>query len=230
MFLFGQGHKHQKMFTFAPVFRNIMKKMTLIFSLLAALFAMPSCGTNTSGNVIEKQEPIVEMSLMDTVVTVPADTATYYSEVVNKKNCFILISKPEYRLYVCEVVDGDTLKRVHYPVCVGKNRGQKQKKGDMKTPECTADNPFIITEIVDASQWTHDFGDGRGSILSYGHWFMRLKTPGHSGIGIHGSTNNENSVPGRGSEGCIRLRDDDLIQLKEKYAFVGMRVVILADQ
>ena len=207
-----------------------MKKMTLIFSLLAALFAMPSCGTNTSGNVVEKQEPIVEMSLMDTVVTVPADTATYYSEVVNKKNCFILISKPEYRLYVCEVVDGDTLKRVHYPVCVGLKKGQKEKKGDMKTPECTAENPFTITEIVDASQWTHDFGDGRGSILSYGHWFMRLKTPGHSGIGIHGSTNNESSVPGRGSEGCIRLHDDDLIQLKENYAFVGMRVVILADE
>jgi len=207
-----------------------MKKMTLIFSLLAALFTMPSCGTNTSGNVVEKQEPIVEMNLMDTVVTVPADTATYYSEVVNKKNCFILISKPEYRLYVCEVVNGDTLRRVHYPVCVGLKKGQKQKKGDMKTPECTAENPFTITEIVDASQWTHDFGDGRGSILSYGHWFMRLKTPGHSGIGIHGSTNNESSVPGRGSEGCIRLRDDDLIQLKENYAFVGMRVVILADE
>ena len=207
-----------------------MKKMTIIFSLLAALFAMPSCDTNTSSNVVEKQEPIVEISPIDTVVTIPADTATFYSEVVNKKNCFILISKPEYRLYVCEVVDGDTLKRVHYPVCVGKMKGQKEKKGDMKTPECTADNPFTITEIVDASKWTHDFGDGRGSILSYGHWFMRLKTPGHSGIGIHGSTNNESSVPGRGSEGCIRLRDDDLIQLKEKYAFVGMRVVILADE
>ena len=208
-----------------------MRKMTIIFSLLAALFAMPSCGTNTSGNVVEKQEPIVEMNPIDTVVTIPADTATYYSDVVNKKNCFIVIAKhPEYRLYVCEVVDGDTLKRVHYPVCVGKNRGQKQKKGDMKTPECTVDNPFTITEIVDASKWTHDFGDGRGSILSYGHWFMRLKTPGHSGIGIHGSTNNESSVPGRGSEGCIRLRDDDLIQLKENYAFVGMRVVILADK
>jgi hypothetical protein len=207
-----------------------MKKMTIIFSLLAALFAMPSCDTNTSSNVVEKQEPIVEMSPIDTVVTIPADTATFYSEVVNKKNCFILISKPEYRLYVCEVVNGDTIKRVHYPVCVGKMKGQKEKKGDMKTPECTADNPFTITEIVDASKWTHDFGDGRGSILSYGHWFMRLKTPGHSGIGIHGSTNNESSVPGRGSEGCIRLRDDDLIQLKENYAFVGMRVVILADE
>lgn len=204
--------------------------MTLIFSLIAALFAMPSCDTSTS-NEVEKQDPIVEViPKLDIIQVIPADTATIYSEVVNKKNCFILISKPEYRLYVCEVVDGDTIKRVHYPVCVGKNKGQKQKKGDMKTPECTAENPFVITEIVDASNWEHDFGDGRGSILSYGHWFMRLKTPGHSGIGIHGSTNNESSVPGRGSEGCIRLRDDDLIQLKENYAFVGMRVVILADE
>ena len=207
--------------------------MTLIFSLLAAFFAMPSCGS--SGNQVaeqpeQKEIAPIEMIAMDTVDVIPADTATYYSDVINKKNCFILISKPEYRLYVCEVVDGDTLRRVHYPVCVGKNKGQKQKVGDMKTPECTAENPFTITEIVDASDWTHDFGDGRGSILSYGHWFMRLKTPGHTGIGIHGSTNNESSVPGRGSEGCIRLRDDDLIQLKENYAFVGMRVVILADE
>ena len=210
-----------------------MKKMTFIFSLLAAFFAMPSCGP--SGNQVpeqpeQKEIAPIEMIAMDTVDVIPADTATYYSDVINKKNCFILISKPEYRLYVCEVVDGDTLRRVHYPVCVGKNKGQKQKVGDMKTPECTAENPFTITEIVDASDWTHDFGDGRGSILSYGHWFMRLKTPGHTGIGIHGSTNNESSVPGRGSEGCIRLRDDDLIQLKENYAFVGMRVVILADE
>ena len=203
-------------------------KMNILY-ILAAFFAMYSCG---SGNATETVEPVNETIEMqqDTVEVVAADTATIYSDVVNQKNCFILISKPEYRLYVCEVVDGDTVNRAHFPVCVGKARGQKQKKGDMKTPECTVENPFTITEIVDASNWHHDFGDGRGSILSYGHWFMRLKTPDHSGIGIHGSTNNESSVPGRGSEGCIRLRDNDLIQLKEKYAFVGMRVVIMPDE
>ena len=200
-----------------------------ILYILAALFAMTSCG---SGNATETMEPVHNDTVVmqqDTTAVIVSDSATFYSDVVNPKNCFIVISKPEYRLYVCEVVGADTLKRAHFPVCVGKAKGQKQKKGDMKTPECTAQNPFTITEIVDASNWHHDFGDGRGSILSYGHWFMRLKTPGHSGIGIHGSTNNESSVPGRGSEGCIRLRDDDLIQLKEKYAFVGMRVVILPD-
>lgn len=191
---------------------------------------MPSCNSSEPATEVKKEDNIVIVNEGDTLDVIRPDTATIYSEVVNKNNCFILISKPEYRLYVCEVVDGDTIKRVHYPVCVGKAKGQKQKKGDMKTPECTFEKPFSITEIVDASKWTHDFGDGRGSILSYGNWFMRLKTPGHSGIGIHGSTNNESSVPGRGSEGCIRLRDDDLIQLKENYAFVGMKVVILPDE
>ncbi len=204
-----------------------MKKMNIIICLLAAWLAMPSCGTPSAN---ENDNTVSGKELCDTIDMPRPDSATFYSEVVNKKNCFILISKPEFRLYVCEVVGTDTVKRVHYPVCVGKAKGQKQKKGDMKTPECTFDKPFTITEIVDASKWTHDFGDGRGSILSYGNWFMRLKTPGHSGIGIHGSTNNESSVPGRGSEGCIRLRDDDLIQLKENYAFVGMRVVILPDE
>lgn len=206
-----------------------MKKMTFLFSLLAVLFAMPSCGTSSSEEV-GQNATVGETTLVDTNDVIPADTATYYSEVVDKKNCFIIVSKPELRLYVCEVVGSDTVKRVHYPVCVGLKKGQKQKKGDMKTPECTAANPFVITEIKDASQWYHDFGDGRGSILAYGNWFMRLKTPGHSGIGIHGSTNNESSVPGRGSEGCIRLRNNDLDDLKENYAFVGMRVVILADE
>ena len=202
----------------------------LLMYVLAALFALPSCGSSGSQSTEPENNKTNETVVIDTVKTIPSDSATFYSEVVNKKNCFIVISKPEYRLYVCEVVNGDTIKRVHYPVCVGRNKGQKQKSGDMKTPECTAAKPFTISEIVDASKWTHDFGDGRGDILAYGDWFMRLKTPGHTGIGIHGSTNNESSVPGRGSEGCIRLRNDDLNELKAKYAFVGMRVVILADE
>ena len=202
--------------------------MTTLFTFVAALLAAVACGSSSMNEPQTNNN--LEIIETDTIASPTSDSATFYSEVVNKKNCFIVIAKPEYRLYVCEVVNGDTLKRVHYPVCVGKNKGQKQKPGDMKTPECSATHPFKITEIVDASKWTHDFGDGRGAILAYGNWFMRLKTPGHSGIGIHGSTNNENSVPGRGSEGCIRLRNKDLDELKAKYAFVGMPVVILADE
>ncbi|MCI6562286.1 MAG: L,D-transpeptidase, partial [Bacteroidales bacterium] len=115
-----------------------------------------------------------------------------------------------------------------YPVCLSRVKGQKEKEGDMKTPSCTIDNPFTITEIKDASTWTHDFGDGRGAILSYGHWFMRLATP-HKGIGIHGNTGNEDKMPGRDSEGCIRLTDAGIDHFKQHYAKKGMKVIIKAE-
>ena len=162
--------------------------------------------------------------------TIPTEEPLVFGTMMDKNNCFIVIDKPALHLSVYEDQKGDTVLLARYPVCVGKNIGQKQKSGDMKTPECTFENPFSITEIVPASSWTHDFGDGRGAILAYGNWFMRLKTPGFKGIGIHGSTNNESSVPGRGSEGCIRLLNGDLDELKANYAFVGMKVVILKDE
>ena len=40
------------------------------------------------------------------------------------------------------------------------------------------------------------------------------------------STNNEGTVPGRASEGCIRLLDKDIITLKEHFAYVGMPVTV----
>lgn len=142
---------------------------------------------------------------------------------------FIVISKKDLNLRVYGKQGKDTVLLAQFPACLSKNRGNKERKGDMKTPESPAGKPFKITAIQDASTWTHDFKDGRGSIKAYGHWFLRLLTPGHSGIGIHGSTNNENSVPGRASEGCIRLRDADIITLKQKYAYVGMPVYIKAE-
>ena len=162
--------------------------------------------------------------------TVPESAPVVFGTLVDKNNCFIVIDKPALNLSVYEDQSGDTVLIARYPVCVGKNYGQKQKSGDMKTPECTYSNPFTITQIQPASSWVHDFGDGRGSIAAYGNWFMRLKTYDFKGIGIHGSTNNESSVPGRGSEGCIRLLNDDLDELKANYAFEGMKVVILKDE
>ena len=156
---------------------------------------------------------------------------TVYAEAQNKENCIFVVSKvhPEH-LNVYEVMDADTLLRASYPVCIAINRGQKERRGDCKTPESYPGKPFRITQIQDASAWEHDFGDGRGSIPAYGHWFLRLETPGFSGIGIHGSTNNRESIRvGRGSEGCVRLLDEDIIHLKEHYATVGIPVIILPE-
>ena len=147
------------------------------------------------------------------------------------ERAFIVISKKECKLSVyAPTAQGDTVLVAEFPACLSKNKGNKEGKGDMRTPESPAGKPFKISQIQDASTWEHDFGDGRGKILAYGHWFLRLDTPGHSGIGIHGSTNNRESVPGRASEGCVRLLDEDIDSLKVKYAYVGMPVTIKGEE
>lgn len=160
------------------------------------------------------------------------DNSKLYSAPQNKANCYFVISKSDFRLYVYEKVGNGLELRAHYPVCYGKNTGQKTRQGDAKTPESVGNTPFTIAQIQNASGWGHDFKDGRGYLKqAYGQWFMRLKlkgTPvdGNNSIGIHGSTNNAESVPGRDSEGCIRLRDADIIQLRNTFALVGTKVFV----
>ena len=196
-----------------------MKHTTTLFLLALLALTTLSCGGNKG---TQSPQPTDTTAVQDTVRRL---VITHPDTTFNQDSAFIVVSKKDLTLTVYAPVAGDTLAIEAFPVCMGKNKGDKQGKGDMRTPESPAGQPFTITMIQDASDWEHDFGDGRGSILSYGHWFLRLKTP-HSGIGIHGSTNNENSVPGRASEGCIRLLDKDIITLKERYARVGMPVIV----
>ena len=200
-------------------------KLTRISLVLAALAAIMLQATACSG----KQEGSSKSS--DTTTTAVAEQyKDIYHGSYDKDKSFIVVSKKDLKLTVYAQVNGDTVPVAQFPVCLSLNKGQKEKEGDMRTPESEPGSPFVIDAIKPASDWTHDFGDGRGAILAYGAWFLRLVTPGHHGIGIHGSTNNENSVPGRASEGCIRLRDQDIITLKEQYAWVGMPVIIKQEE
>ena len=134
----------------------------------------------------------------------------------------ILIKKSEFRLYLLE--SGNVVQS--WPIALGKNEGQKRVSGDMKTP----DGSFPIDEILDASYWTHDFGDGKGEIEgAYGPYFISLDTSNLSGgawdgIGIHG-THDPASIGTRASEGCIRMHNNDLLTLKNQIS-VGTQVTI----
>ena len=132
----------------------------------------------------------------------------YHQKIISKiENANILVvSKQDMQLnLIC--YKGDTLFSV--PIAVGKGYGNKQKQGDMRTPE----GVFNVVDIQNSTEWTHDFHDGNGEIKgAYGPYFIRLKVPGHSGIGIHG-THLPESIGSRATEGCIRLNNDDLKRL-----------------
>ena len=130
----------------------------------------------------------------------------------------IIISKEEMNL---RLIDYKGREILNYPVACGKNYGNKEARGDMRTPE----GLFHITEIQKASNWTHDFGDGNGEIQgAYGPFFIRLEVPGHKGIGIHG-THKPESIGTRDTEGCIRLYNENLEELV-KHIHIGMLVII----
>ena len=190
--------------------------------ILFTMVMLPLIGMSHPGNSSDMESLSPDTTAAVQFPPMPAQPSGTAWIVISKKNLTLSVYDRN--------AAGDTILMAQYPCCMGKNKGNKMRRGDMRTPESPDGRPFKITMIQNSSKWRHNFRDGRGNIRAYGHWFLRLETPGHRGIGIHGSTNNESSVPGRGSEGCIRLRDDDLIQLKENYAFVGMRVVILADE
>lgn len=157
----------------------------------------------------------------------PVAARTVYRYSLDRDRLYVNISKTKRTLYVYERRATGSVLIAAYPVCLAENYGNKQRRGDHRTPECQFGRPFFISEIVDASSWRHDFGDGRGRILAYGQWFMRLAGDIEwTDIGIHGSTGNQYSVPGRYSEGCIRLRDEDIVHFYDNYAYVGMEVFI----
>lgn len=207
-------------------------KFLLILALTATFaFAMVACGTTQKKNQDQQTDEMEELwdeefdgedFGIEGEDVLDEESSEAKGEVAlngdpNKAD-HIVISKESMTL---NLYDSDGGLIFSFPVAVGKNYGNKEKIGDMKTPE----GEFSIVQIQDASAWTHDFKDGKGVIAGcYGNWFIRLKTPPHTGIGIHG-THAPESIGTRATEGCIRLNNADLDKLKPLVR-VGMKVTI----
>lgn len=160
-----------------------------------------------------EKEALVNAEREKTQIKQKADDLQYY----------VFVKKSAFTVYLMDEKN-NVIKT--YDCTLGKNPGQKEKRGDMKTPTGT----FYVDEIDDARSWTHDFGDGKGEIKgAYGPWFISLNTDAQSrgtwgGIGIHG-THKPDAMGTRDSEGCIRLRNENVVDLKQ-YVRVGTKVII----
>ena len=167
----------------------------------------------TAKPVNEKQLPVVSCAYAAQAAPKQVDAAG----TLDQKGTWIKIVKHEHKLYIMK--NKEIIKS--YGIAVGKNTGQKERNGDCKTPE----GVFSVQSVHDAKSWVHDFKDGKGAVKdAYGPWFIRLKT-GWNGIGIHG-THDPDSIGNNVTEGCIRLHNNDLTELKTKYIKNGLRVVI----
>ena len=62
------------------------------------------------------------------------DSMQVYTQDVKREQCFIVISKREFRLYVYEArpQQQDTILAAHFPVCYARHPEAKTKSGDMR--------------------------------------------------------------------------------------------------
>lgn len=204
-----------------------MKK--LLYIALSILF-LTGCGSSgkEKGNADSAQDTAIALDSAAVAAMEAAAKQARQDSIIaaalegdSLKEKHILVNKELFTLFVRE--DDKTLFTA--PVCIGRGIGQKKGKGDSKTPE----GEYKIRSIEVASGWTYDFHDGKGKTKgAYGPWFFRLNTPQSTHIGIHGTLFPE-TMGTRQSDGCVRMRNEDLEQLR-KYVFVGMKVVITPDK
>ncbi len=131
----------------------------------------------------------------------------------------LLVSKATMTL---SVYDDAGRLTARYPIACGEAFGDKRRPGDRRTPE----GEFRVQEILDTSRWPRpaEAQDDAARRSPYGPYFIRLLTPPHEGIGIHG-TDDDASIGTRSSAGCVRLHDDDLRALL-RHVRIGLPVRI----
>jgi len=128
-----------------------------------------------------------------------------------KADCTIVVDKRE--LTCTWYLDGKWIKQ--YPCCVGP---------DNKTPA----GVYTIDRKCENPPWTnpadgkrYEYGDPNNIL---GTRWMAIRDGRTEGLGIHGTTLPQ-SIPGRTSNGCVRLRNEDVEELYG-FALIGSQVII----
>ncbi|MEG1635652.1 MAG: L,D-transpeptidase family protein, partial [Rikenellaceae bacterium] len=188
-------------------------KYKYFIGALAVCFMSMACSSKSSETDISQTE--------EKNITTKEPTEEEIVETPNiEGGMYIVISKETMKLCL---YDSKSKLVKKYTIACGKELGDKKGRGD----NCTPEGVFKIQAIQDASNWDHDFNDSKGVIKgAYGPKFIRLHTPPHTGIGIHG-THDPASLGKRASEGCIRMNNQDVAELS-KYAYTDMPVIILS--
>lgn len=148
------------------------------------------------------------------------DNLEYATKLLNNAHDgFVVVDKSRMK-----VIKYDRFGReeVVYGMACGKNYGTKHKRSDCRTPE----GFFAVKKIQNSTDWKYvdDNGHVSNKTGEFGPRFIRLDIPGISSIGIHG-TCAPWSIGGRRSHGCIRLKNENILDLVERVE-TGMPVIV----
>lgn len=155
------------------------------------------------------------------IPTIARRSMDYARKLLNNKyDGFIVVDKSRMKVILYDRF-GQVQKS--YGMACAKNYGTKHQKADSRTPE----GFFSVQGIYDSTDWLFTDDDGVTSKKKgqFGPRFIRLLIPGTTQIGIHG-TCAPWSIGGRSSHGCIRVTNENILELVELVE-PGMPVIII---
>lgn len=137
----------------------------------------------------------------------------------NRHDGFIVVDKARMKVIKFDKY-GEEI--VSYGMACARNFGTKHEKPDNRTPE----GFFSVRKVHDSTDWqfVDDNGVKSEKKGEFGPRFIRLNIPGWYSIGIHG-TCAPWSIGGRRSHGCIRVTNENIMQLIEMVDS-GMPVIV----
>ncbi len=127
------------------------------------------------------------------------------------------------RMHIYEARDGGATPIGDYFVAVGKNGIEKSREGDEKTPV----GIYFVSSYIPGASLPAIYGVGAFPITYPNAWDRRLGRTG-SGIWIHGTDKDEESLLPQSSRGCLTLRNADFLTMSQ-FAHIRRTPVIVSD-
>ena len=145
--------------------------------------------------------------------------------ISKRTGAVILVEKSRNRLFIYQAGDAGLpiLAHSHYS-SYGRQRGDKQIEGDLKTPE----GVYRIVDQLADDQLAEKYGVG-AYVLNYPNALDRRQGKTGHGIWIHGLERNRYSRPPLDSEGCVVIANEHLTALAD-WVTVGRTTVIIGER
>ncbi|MFO7603543.1 MAG: L,D-transpeptidase family protein, partial [Gammaproteobacteria bacterium] len=138
----------------------------------------------------------------------------------------ILVEKATHRLYVYQRQPDHKppVKVYDYYISTGRSVGDKNERGDLRTPE----GVYFVTSWIPNSKLPDKYGVGAFPVNYPNEWDRRLGKTG-DGIWLHGTESRFYSRPPLDSEGCVVLSNIDLDFIQREIT-PGVTPVIIAER
>lgn len=136
----------------------------------------------------------------------------------------VVVEKSTQSLFVYSNYQAEPVDR--FTVTTGKQNGQKDKEGDLKTPE----GIYFFRRILSGPELpkVEDYGE-KAFTLSYPNPIDSLMRRNGSGIWLHGAYDEGKTSSPNNSKGCIVLRNQDLIKVS-KYIFLDKTPICIYEK